>query len=256
MKHSVWRDRGVLVVGATSAIAEATMRLLAKQGARLALVGRDGPRLEAIAADLRVRGAGLATTRVMDLIEAEPSQAMLGEIAGALGGFDVVLIAHGVLGDQQQALKDTLQAARIIDANFTSAALWALAATQYLESAGARDGVVATLGSVAGDRGRNANFIYGAAKAGLAVLMQGLAHRAALSGGPRAIVFKLGFVDTPMTAGFKKGGPLWAKPEAVAEVIARGLLGRSAIVYTPWFWRYIILAIRLLPQSVIGRINI
>lgn len=231
------------------------MRLLAKQGARLALVGRDGPRLEAIAADLRVRGAGLATTQVMDLVEAEPSQTMLGEIAGALGGFDVVLIAHGVLGDQQQALKDTLQAARIIDANFTSAALWALASTQYLESVDARNGVVATLGSVAGDRGRNANFIYGAAKAGLAVLMQGLAHRAALTGGPRAIVFKLGFVDTPMTASFKKG-PLWAQPEAVAEVIARGLLGRSAIVYAPWFWRYIILAIRLLPQSVIGRINI
>jgi len=85
--------------------------------------------------------------------------------------------------------------------------------------------------------------------------MQGLAHRAARRGGPKAVVFKLGFVDTPMTAGLPKGGPLWATPEQVAKTIVGGLSGRSAIVYGPWFWRYVMLIVRLLPQRAIARID-
>jgi short-subunit dehydrogenase len=240
MTNNAWRGRGVLILGAASAIAEAVARDLAAQGASLALVARDAARLETIAADLRVRGAPAVAIRSLDLLEAEPTDDLL----------------HGLLGDQTRAEEDAAHAASLIDVNFTSAALWALALRRRLERTHGPNGVIAAIGSVAGDRGRSSNFVYGAAKAGLAVLMQGLAHRAALHSGPKAVIFKLGFVDTPMTAALPKGGPLWATPETVAKVIVKGLNGKSAIVYGPWFWRYVMLIIRLLPQPVMARIDI
>lgn len=255
MSDNSWRGRGVLILGAASAIAEATARELAARGASLALVARDAGRLEAIAADLKVRGAPKVAVRSLDLLEAEPTDALLQGIADEIGGFDTALIAHGLLGDQGEAEKDSAHAAALIDVNFTSAALWTLALARFLERTHGPNGVIAAIGSVAGDRGRASNFVYGAAKGGLAVLMQGLAHRSALKGGPKAVVFKLGFVDTPMTAAIPKGGPLWATPDAVAKVIVKGLNGRSAIVYGPWFWRYVMLIIRLLPQPVIAKVN-
>jgi decaprenylphospho-beta-D-erythro-pentofuranosid-2-ulose 2-reductase len=251
-----WRDRGVLILGAGSAIAEAAARELAAQGASLALVARDPIRLQAMAADLKIRGAPRVTFRALDLVETEPTEALLAEVASEIGGLHAVLVAHGVLGDQGRAEADAGEAAQLIDANFTSAAVWVLASARHLEKSLGREGVVAAIGSVAGDRGRNSNFVYGAAKAGLAVLMQGLAHRHARRGGPRGVVFKLGFVDTPMTAGLPKGGPLWATPEAIAKVIVRGLSGRRAIVYGPWFWRWIMLVIRALPQPLMAKIDL
>lgn len=256
MTEKSWRGRGVLILGAASAIAEATARELAGQGASLALVGRDGERLAGIAVDLRLRGAPAVVVRVLDLVEAEPTEAFLLDVAEEIGGLQVVLIAHGVLGDQTAAEQSATEAGRLLDVNFTSAALWALTSARFLETSGAADGVVAAIGSVAGDRGRSSNFVYGAAKGGLAILMQGLAHRADLKGSPRAVIFKLGFVDTPMTQGITKGGPLWATATTVARVIVRGLSGRKAIVYGPWFWRYVMLIIRLLPQPVFGRIDL
>lgn len=256
MSEQDWRGRGVLILGAASAIAEATARELASQGASLALVARDPARLEAIAADLRVRGAPVVAVRALDLVETQPTEALLDELADEIGGLHGVLIAHGVLGDQAKAEADAVEAAQLIDVNFTSAALWALVSARHLERTCGRDGVVGAIGSVAGDRGRASNFVYGAAKAGIGVLMQGLAHRHAQKGGPRAVVFKLGFVDTPMTAGIAKGGPLWATPEQVGQVIAKGLSGSNAIVYGPWFWRFVMLIIRLLPQPLMNKVNL
>lgn len=256
MTNSVWRGQGVLILGATSAIAEATAREFAAAGARIALVARDSVRLEVIAADLRVRGAPTVTVRSWDLVEVEPTKALLDEVAAELGGLDGVLIAHGQLGDQTAAEADVAEAARLFDVNFTSAALWALVCASFLERTRGMAGVVAVIGSVAGDRGRNSNFIYGSAKAGIATLFQGLSHRHAIRGGPRAVVFKLGFVETPMTAGMKRGGPLWSSPETVAKVIFSGMSGQNAIVYGPWFWRYVALVVRLLPQAVIRRVDL
>jgi decaprenylphospho-beta-D-erythro-pentofuranosid-2-ulose 2-reductase len=256
MTDHAWRGRGVLILGAGSAIAEAVARDLAAKGASLALVARDRGRLDQIAADLRVRGAPTVAVRSLDLLEAEPTEALLQEIAQEIGGFDTALIAHGLLGDQAGAEESSSAAAALIDVNFTSAALWALALARFLERTHGPNGVVAAIGSVAGDRGRASNFVYGSAKAGLAVLMQGLAHRGARRSGPKAVVYKLGFVDTPMTAGMPKGGPLWSTPEAVAKVIVKGLNGKSAIIYGPWFWRYVMLIIRLLPQRLMARVDL
>jgi len=248
--------RRIVVLGAASAIAIAACRLLAGQGAHFALLGRTESRLQAIAADLKVRGAATGYFRALDLTDAADARAILAECERQIGPIDTVLMFYGALGDQAQAESDPATARTLIDVNFTSAALWALAGADLVERAGAR-GVLLAASSVAGDRGRRSNYIYGAAKGGLAILMQGIAHRfGAKPGGPRAVTLKLGFVDTPMTAHVKKGGPLWAKPETIAPVIAAALERGGPSIYAPWFWRFVMLAIRLTPQAVFNRVNL
>lgn len=243
---------GVIILGASSAIAELVARRYAAQGARLGLVARDPARLEAIAADLKVRGAASVATLARDL--AMPAQAQdLEDFALRMGGADTIMIAYGLLGDQAEAEADLEAAGRLLAVNFVSAALWALAARRMLEASCGSAGLIVALGSVAGDRARRSNFIYGAAKGGLALILQGLSHRAARAGGPRAMVIKLGLVDTPMTSGFRKGGPLWSSPDQAAAAIVKAMSQPKAIVYAPWFWRWIALIIRCLPEALFDR---
>ena len=244
----------VIILGATSAIAEATARLYASEGAELLLVGRHEERLAVIAADLRLRGAPRAETAICDLAEAGNAAAAFAGFVAALGGVDHVLLAYGILGDQKTAERDLAAADASLKVNFTSTAAWALAAAAVLESQSR--GSLVVLGSVAGDRGRRANFIYGAAKAGLATLVQGIAHRFAGSG-PRAVIVKPGPVVTPMTEGFmNRKGLMWATPETVAGVVRRAADRGAPVVYAPWFWRWIMLIIRLLPTRIFNRLDI
>lgn len=240
----------VLILGATSAIAEATARLYAAEGAAIALAARDGTRLTAIAADLTARGATQVPVLARDLAAMDGLEAAFDAIVAELGGIDHVLLFYGVLGEQKEAERDLADARAILDVDFTSAALWSLVAAKRLEAQGS--GALVVVGSVAGDRGRQSNYVYGAAKAGLATLVQGIAHRFALTGrkGLHAVVVKPGFVDTPMTDGLKKGGPLWASPDQVAAVIRKAAAGSGPIVYAPWFWRFILLIIRLVPAPI------
>lgn len=241
--------RKVVILGATSAIAEATARLYAAEGAALALVGRNAGRLGEIAADLKARGAAAAEVEATDLVRTQDAQAQLQALAARLGGLDDVLLFYGVLGDQARAESDMAHAREILDVGFTSAAEWCLASASILEAQGR--GALVVIGSVAGDRGRQSNYVYGAAKAGLGVLVQGIAHRLALRGrGARAVLVKPGFVDTPMTDHLKKGGPLWASPGAVAQVVRKAADKGGPIVYAPFFWRFILLVIRLVPAPI------
>ncbi len=244
----------VIILGATSAIAEATARLYAGEGAELLLVARQPERLAAIAADLRLRGAARVETALRDLAEdGDVAEAFIGFIA-ALGGIDHVLLAYGVLGDQKAAERDPATARASLRINFTTAAAWALVAAEALERQG--HGSLVVLGSAAGDRGRRVNFVYGAAKAGLATLVEGVAHRFANSG-PRAVIVKPGPVITPMTEGFaNRKGLMWASPETVAAVVRRAADRGGPVVYAPWFWRWIMLAIRVLPTPIFNRLNI
>jgi short-subunit dehydrogenase len=238
----------VIVLGALSAVAEQTARLYAAEGAELMLVGRDRARLDAVAADLTVRGAARAEVAVLDLAAGAGEAAFQGLVQG-LGGVDHVILAYGVLGGPE--VETDIEAARtLLDVDFTSAAIWALAAAKQLERQ--RGGALVVIGSVAGDRGRASNYLYGAAKAGLATLVQGLAHRLARAGA-RAVVVKPGFIDTPMTAHVQKSGPLWAKPEAVARIVRRAADKGGPVVYAPGFWRLILLIIRALPAPVMHR---
>jgi short-subunit dehydrogenase len=241
----------IVILGAASAMAEATARLWATRGARLVLVGRDATRLEAIAADLLTRGAAQAIPP-LDCATAD-ARPQLDQIVEKLGGLDILLLAYGLLGDQAELERDPSAVAKLIQTNFTSAVAWCLAAAAILEKR--RAGALLVIGSVAGDRGRRSNFIYGATKGGLARLVEGIAHKLAPLGA-RAVVIKAGFVDTPMTAGFTKKGLLWAGPEKVAAtIVAAGEKG-GPIVYAPWFWWPIMLIIRHLPTIFFNKLNI
>ena len=243
----------VIILGATSAIAEATARLYAKERADLLLVGRRHDRLETIAADLAIRGAERASIAVRDLADPAEVAADFDRFVAQLGGVDHVILAYGILGDQGRAERDPVEAEAILRNNFSSAAAWMLAAADVLERRG--QGSLVVLGSVAGDRGRRANFIYGSAKAGLATLAEGLAHR--FAGRPiRVVVVKPGPTVTPMTEGFDRKGPLWATPERVAAAVRRAADRGGPVVYAPRRWWAIMMIIRHLPTFVFNRMNI
>lgn len=233
----------MIVLGALSAVAIATARHYAADGANLMLAGRRADELALLAADLAARGAARVETTAIDLADADAATALPALVA-ALGGVDIILLAYGTLTDQSRAETDATYAATQLQTNFLSAAGWCLAAANILQAQ--RAGALIVLGSVAGDRGRRSNYVYGAAKAGLGTLVQGIAHRLAGSGA-RAVLIKPGFIDTPMTAHLPKGGPLWAKPDAIAAVIAKAAGGNRPIVYAPWFWQFILLIIRAVP---------
>lgn len=246
----------VIILGATSAIAEATARLYAQENARLLLAGRNADHLDQISADLLARGATSAIVETLDLGETGIAARALDRMIETLGGVDHVLLFYGILGDQARAETDEAYAAAVLETNFNSAAQWCLAAAARLEKQGR--GSLVVIGSVAGDRGRQSNYVYGAAKAGLGVLVQGIAHRLAIRQpkGARAVLVKPGFVDTPMTAGMKKGGPLWAKPEAIAAIVRKAADRGGPIVYAPWFWRAILLVVRLVPAPIFDKVRL
>lgn len=236
----------IVILGATSAIAEAVARLWAGEGAHLVLAGRNAERLRAIADDLRIRGAAAAHVVVLDLA-ATDARGELDGMAKLIGPIDVVLLAYGVLGDQAAAEQDPVAARTVLETDFLSAAAWCLAAANQL--AARRAGVLVVVGSVAGDRGRMSNYVYGAAKGGLAILVQGIAHRLAPTGA-RAVLIKPGFVDTPMTAGIARKGILWSRPELIAAVIKRSAEHGGPIVYAPWWWRLIMMIIQHVPARI------
>lgn len=241
----------IIILGALSAIAKSSARVWAQRGAHLMLVARDGARLATLAADLQMRGASQVQTMTLDLATSDTETSFAAMVA-ALGAVDAVLLAYGTLGEQEPAEERLSDARKLILINFSSAAEWCLAAAEILEQQ--KHGVLLVIGSVAGDRGRASNYIYGAAKGGLGILVQGIAHRLA-SRGARAVLIKPGFVDTPMTAAFENKGMLWAKPAAIAKTIvaeADKATGRP-IVYAPGFWRYVMLIIRAMPYRIFHR---
>ncbi|MDP2795454.1 MAG: SDR family oxidoreductase [Sulfurisoma sp.] len=243
----------IVIIGATSAIAHAAARLWAGQGAALFLVGRNPGRLEANAADLRVRGAASVVVHAMDATDDAAHAPMLAAAIAALGGIDVALIAHGTLPDQRQCETDLVRLRAEIDTNGVSVCLLSqLFANQF---AGQGGGTLAVIGSVAGDRGRQSNYVYGAAKGMVARFLEGLRNRLAKSG-VRVLLIKPGFVDTPMTAAFDKKGLLWAQPEAVAAGMLKAIAGGKDVVYLPGFWRVIMLVIRHVPERLFKRLSL
>ena len=242
----------MIILGALSAIGEATAREFAAEGASIVLAGRDPERLGQVANDLAARGASDVITWPVDFTDIEDPNVDIGRMAQALGGsVDVVMLFYGLLGDQERAETEVSELRKIISVNFSSAAEWCVAAAGFLERQ--NHGVLVAISSVAGDRGRKSNYIYGSAKAGLTVLMEGIAHRLA-RGEACAVAVKLGFVDTPMTARIPKGGPLWVKPEYIARRLLV-LVGRPSkpIVYMPAVWRPIMGVIRMMPTWIFHR---
>lgn len=244
--------RRILIMGATSAIAEATAREFARDGVALLLVGRSAERLEAIAADLKVRGAAVVAVRVLDARDTAEYPGLIEYAVQALGDLDAALIAHGTLSNQracEASAELTLQ-------EFATNALSVMALCTHLANyfEARKHGVIAVISSVAGDRGRQSNYVYGAAKAAVSAFLSGLRQRLHPLG-VHVVTIKPGFVDTPMTAEFKKG-LLWASPALVAKAINKAMLRGTPVVYVPWFWCPIMLIIKSIPEFIFRRLKL
>ena len=242
----------ILIIGATSAIAEAAARLWEPRGAAFYLVGRNAERLVSIADDLKVRGAARVETQVMDACERSRHEAMLTAADNFLCGIDVALIAHGSLPDQRACeLSVDLTLAEIETNALSVIALSTLIANRL---AWQEKGTLAVISSVAGDRGRQSNYVYGAAKGMVSLFLQGLRNRM-FKHGVQVLTVKPGFVDTPMTSGFDKG-PLWASADQVARGIVRAIDTRRDVVYLPGFWWPIMWIIRHLPEGYFKKLKL
>jgi short-subunit dehydrogenase len=241
----------VLALGATSAIAEATLRLLAEQHATFFLVGRNPQKLAAVRDDLLTRGAASAATCIADLDDTDAHPAMLAHAVTALGGLDLALLAHGVLGDQPQAEQDYAAAEAILRTNFLSAVSLIGWLANYFETE--HRGTIAVISSVAGDRGRKSNYIYGASKGGLNVFLDGVRNRIDRAG-VQVLTIKPGFVATPMTAHLPKNA-LFAEPAQVARHILRAIEKRKDVAYVPPFWGLIMLIVRNIPRRIFKKMN-
>lgn len=242
----------VMIVGATSAIAQEVGKHFAAAGDRLFLVGRNAEKLTAVAEDMRVRGAQKVETFVLDVNDIERHEDMLRAAETTLGPLDVVLLAHGVLPDQQAAQQDVELALDTFRTNALSVIALLTPIANLFERRGR--GTIAVISSVAGDRGRQSNYIYGAAKAAVTAFTSGLRNRLFRSG-VQVITIKPGMVDTPMTAHMRKG-PLFASPERVGKDIYNAILKGKDVVYTPWYWRLVMWVIVHLPESVFKRLKL
>jgi short-subunit dehydrogenase len=241
-----------LVLGATSSIAIATMRRLAGPNARFMLVARNRDRLTAVAQDLHTRGALAVDTWVMDLDDTAGHPEMLSAAGERLQFIDLALIAHGVLGDQQAAEADFEAAAAVLHTNFISAVSLLTWLGNYFQAQ--RAGTLAVVSSVAGDRGRKSNYVYGASKGALNVFLEGLRNRIDRDG-VQVLTIKPGFVATPMTAHVAKNA-LFASPEQVARGICKAVEQRRDVAYVPWFWILIMLLVRAIPSRFFKKMNL
>lgn len=239
-----------IILGATSSMARAFARGVAEQGAHVLLAGRDMDDLKRMTADLSVRG-GSAEAVMFDARKPEGFGAII-ERAQAAEGMINAAVFVGSMPPQDDIDADPSLIAGVVMDSFTGPAQFLQALAPIMEARGG--GTVVGIGSVAGDRGRIGNYVYGAAKAGFATYLSGLRNRLTKAGG-HVVTVKPGFVDTAMTWGLE-GMFLVASPEAVAASILKAVKKKRNVIYTPFFWRYIMLIIRHIPEFIFKKMSI
>ncbi len=250
MNQTTSAPRKILVLGATSGIAEATCRIWASQGASMFLVARNAEKLAAVAADLRARGASYIDTAVVDLDATEHHAALLAHAVDSLAGLDIAYLAYGILGDQQQSEQDFHAAAHIIHTNFMAPVSLLTWLANFCVPR--RHGTIAVLSSVAGDRGRKSNYVYGSSKAGLSAFLAGLRNRVDREG-VTVLTIKPGPVNTAMTAhmNVKK-----ADVDTVAQSIVKAIDKRQDNLYVPFQWQPIMFVVRNIPERIFKKLNL
>ncbi|QEP42189.1 SDR family oxidoreductase [Ectothiorhodospiraceae bacterium BW-2] len=241
----------IVIVGATSAIATACAQLWAQRGDQLLLVGRNELKLKTIVDDLTVRGA-VATALALDATDPETPERLLAAAQQQFGQIDILFIAHGTLPNQQACRASIALTMQELETNALSVIRLLTPFANHFERQ--QRGTLAVITSVAGDRGRQSNYVYGSAKALVTTFLSGLRQRLSASG-VSVITIKPGFVDTPMTAEFNKG-PLWATPEQVARVIVAKCEGTGGEFYVPWFWWGIMAIIKSIPDRIFRRLSL
>jgi len=240
-----------IILGATSSMARALARELAGRGENIFLAGRDMEDLERIAADCRIRGTGEARAVMFDARKPETFTPLIEMLSDQEGEVNAAVFV-GSMPEQDEIDADpALIDGTIID-SFSGPARFLTMLAPLMEARGG--GTVVGVGSVAGDRGRIGNYVYGAAKAGFHTYLSGLRNRLTRSGG-HVVTVKPGFVDTAMTWGIE-GMFLVAPPEKVAGDILRAVEKRKNVIYTPFFWRYIMLIIRSIPEPIFKKLSV
>ena len=245
-------EKRILVLGATSGIAQACTRLWANRGDHLFLVARNAGRLAVVAADARTRGAASVDTAVADLDRTEHHADLLAHAINSLGGLDVAYLALGVLGNQSKAERSFYDAAQIVHTNYTAPVSLLTWLANYCAQRHA--GTIAVLSSVAGERGRKSNYIYGSSKAGLTAFADGLRNRIDREG-VHVMTIKPGPVKTSMTEG-TKGQERFADVNKVAATIVKAIDKRQDIVYVPGDWRMKMAIVRAIPERIFKKMNL
>ncbi|HZL25921.1 MAG TPA: SDR family oxidoreductase [Acidobacteriaceae bacterium] len=242
----------ILVLGATSGIAEACCRLWAERGDSLFLVARDPEKLSAVAADMHTRGATYVGSAIANLDDTAGHPELLAHAINSLAGLDIAFLALGVLGDQSQAERNFAHAAEILHTNFAAPASLLTWLGNYC--AQRHSGTLAALSSVAGDRGRKSNYVYGSSKAGLTAFLGGLRNRIDRDG-VRVMTIKPGPVRTAMTEGMK-GSEKFADGNEVAAAIVKAIDDGTDVLYVPGKWRVIMAVIRAIPERIFKKLNL
>jgi hypothetical protein len=244
--------KNILIIGATSAIASATGRIWASQGESFYLVGRNKTKLSAIRDEFHKLGAHEITTHVSDLADTTQHKNVITQAFTTFDEIDIVLIAYGTLADQRVSEVDFSLAFEQLHTNAISTMSLLTYIAQYFEQQ--KHGTIAAISSVAGDRGRQSNYVYGTAKGALTIFLEGLRHRLHKCN-VNVLTIKPGLVDTPMTKDFQKSF-LWTTDHKIAKDIVKGIRKKKAEIYTPWFWKFIMLILTHLPRSIYNRTNL
>jgi len=240
-------------LGATSGIAKATAYHWAKQSRPLILAARDSAELSLLASDLRLRFGATVVEMKFDALDFDEHHKFFQQCAAAFTeGLEGIIIAFGAMLDQDQCQKDFASAKRVIDTNYSAAVSLCELAAAYFERR--KSGYICGISSVAGDRGRQSNYIYGSSKAAFSTYLQGLRNRLFKSN-VSVITVKPGFVDTPMTWGLISS-PLMVSSSKAAADIAKAIQRRRDVIYTAFFWRYIMLIIRSIPEWLFKRLKL
>lgn len=241
----------ILIIGATSAIAQRVAKQYANQSAEFFLVARDKAKLAIVVDDLLVRGASRVNSFVLDVRDVAQQTRMIEAAYAYLQGFDVVLIAHGWLASQKACEEEVALTLEAFEVNAISviSLLTQLANKMALQTSG----TIAVISSVAGDRVLRKHYVYGAAKAAVSAFLQGLRARL-YAHNIHVLTIKPGYVATPMTASMKKNC-LFSSPDRVAKNIVKAIQNKRNIIYTPWFWMPILFVLKCLPEFIIKRIR-
>ena len=242
----------ILVIGATSAIARSISRLYAIKGAKIFLLARNEERLRESTVDLKLRGARDVKALDYNAENTNNHSKMVDAAVQFLGSIDIALICHGNLPNQGECQADYRKAEDAIRVNGLSVISLCTEIVNQLRTQ--KKGTLVVITSVAGERGRQPNFIYGAAKSMVSTYLQGL-RGSLLKDNIHIVDVRPGLVDSPMTAHLKKG-PLWSSPESIAPSIIKGIRKKRSIIYTPGYWRLIMLLVCMIPEAIFKRIKI
>jgi short-subunit dehydrogenase len=243
----------LLVLGANSLIAQAAAAKFASAGHEIIFSGRNKDELAKLAGDFNIRYKINCRAEYFDALDYSSHKKFLEDVLAKTPDLNYVLVAFGYLGTQEKAQSDFTEAHKVIDTNYTGVvSICELVAAEFETK---KKGSIAIISSVAGDRGRQSNYMYGSAKAGLTEYSSGLRSRLNKSG-VNVLTAKPGFVDTPMTYGMPLPKLLVASPQKVGGDIYKAMIKCKSVIYSPFYWRFIMMIVKSIPEFIFKKLKI